>query len=351
MTNSEIYLTEVLQRFIREMETGKRLQKNGKRITKRAISNYKALLNLLNCFEEWQKTPIRLRSFVAMKKRARKREVIYWKKFFRDFMSYLHKGRGLFDNYTGSITKLLRSFMNYLEEQKEININSVQRRFYVRSEAIRIIVLSPERLRFLINDKTFEESLNKRFLRTKDAFLLGCVTALRFSDLMRLTRENIETENGITYLSICSQKTKTYTKTRLPDFMKAILRRARKGKRTLFRPISLHNFNKSLKQLCEKAGWTEQCIKSRERQGETVILYKDKEKKQHYRFCDQVSSHTMRRTAITTYLSLGMDELAVRHISGHKPGSKEFFRYVAFSQAYIDDKITEVHRKLELPFG
>jgi hypothetical protein len=35
-------------------------------------------------------------------------------------------------------------------------------------------------------------------------------------------------------------------------------------------------------------------------------------------------------------LSLGMPEQVVRKISGHAPGSKEFYRYVSWAQSYQD---------------
>lgn len=37
----------------------------------------------------------------------------------------------------------------------------------------------------------------------------------------------------------------------------------------------------------------------------------------------------MRRSAITVMLGLGVPEQVVRKISGHAPGSKEFFKYEA----------------------
>ena len=54
----------------------------------------------------------------------------------------------------------------------------------------------------------------------------------------------------------------------------------------------------------------------------------------------------MRRTAITTLLNLGMPEHMVRKISGHAPGSKEFFKYVQYSQNFMDSEIDSVHLKL-----
>ena len=54
----------------------------------------------------------------------------------------------------------------------------------------------------------------------------------------------------------------------------------------------------------------------------------------------------MRRTAITTLLLLGVDEISVRRISGHAAGSKEFYRYVVVVQEYMNAKVKEAHIKL-----
>ncbi|MBS1510365.1 MAG: hypothetical protein JST86_05955 [Bacteroidetes bacterium] len=70
-------------------------------------------------------------------------------------------------------------------------------------------------------------------------------------------------------------------------------------------------------------------------------------KKQQYRFCDLVTTHTMCRTAITTMLSLGVPEQVVRKISGHSPMSKEFFRYVAIAQACQDQEVSRMFDKLK----
>ena len=46
-------------------------------------------------------------------------------------------------------------------------------------------------------------------------------------------------------------------------------------------------------------------------------------------------------------LCLGMNEQIVRKISGHAPNSKEFYKYVSYSQNYLDKEIDEVYRKLK----
>jgi hypothetical protein len=65
-----------------------------------------------------------------------------------------------------------------------------------------------------------------------------------------------------------------------------------------------------------------------------------------FRFCDQLSSHVMRRTGITLLLMLGMPEYMVRKVSGHTAHSREFFRYVNFAQSYVTEEIDKVHQKL-----
>ena len=65
-----------------------------------------------------------------------------------------------------------------------------------------------------------------------------------------------------------------------------------------------------------------------------------------FRFCDHITAHTMRRTAITTLLLLGVEENMVRTISGHSPGSKEFYKYVALVQNYLNQQVIYAHDKL-----
>jgi intergrase/recombinase len=45
-------------------------------------------------------------------------------------------------------------------------------------------------------------------------------------------------------------------------------------------------------------------------------------------------------------LMLGMPENVVRKISGHSASSRAFYRYVSFSQGYLDQEIDKVYKKL-----
>ena len=106
-------------------------------------------------------------------------------------------------------------------------------------------------------------------------------------------------------------------------------------------------FNKELKRLGTLFPGNMEIVKTRERNGEQVIIYKDEEKKENYTIANLLSSHVMRRTAITTMLSLGMPEHLVRKISGHAPNSKSFFRYVQYTQNMLDEATDNVFNQLE----
>ena len=84
-------------------------------------------------------------------------------------------------------------------------------------------------------------------------------------------------------------------------------------------------------------------------QSKRGVLVEQKNQKaiqQKLRFSDVATTHTMRRTAITTMLSLGVPEQVVRKISGHSPSGKEFYRYVLWAQTYQDKETEKMFDKL-----
>jgi integrase len=179
----------------------------------------------------------------------------------------------------------------------------------------------------------FEDSLPVHLVKTKDMFVFGCTVALRVSDILNLTWNNIEKINGESYLKIISQKTQTFTKIILPDYAVIILKKYTDNQERIFPKITNSRLNKNIKSLIELTNWTETRIKTRQKRGMPIHVLKNNEK---YRFCDHITSHTMRRTAITNLLCLGVPENVVRKISGHTANSKEFFKYVELSQKFID---------------
>ncbi|MDJ1486108.1 tyrosine-type recombinase/integrase [Cytophagaceae bacterium YF14B1] len=335
-----------LDKFIAESKNGKRLQKNGKRITDGTIDQYQYLSKLLEDFETAKQFPLRIKLLTTSNARVFETEKNYWKKFYRKFTDYLYDDLGCFDNYVGCMIKTLRVFFNYLSESKGMPVGSFHKQFYVPKEDISIVVVTPEQLNYLIYDKTFEQSLSVELDRIKDIFVVGCTVALRFSDLMNLKAANLEIVGDRWYLQVRSKKTQTYTRVLLPEYAKAILKKYKGKHKTLLPAFSKDYLNAKFKELGELAGWTTPLIKTRNRRGVPITVYKEKGSRRNYRFCDSITTHTMRRSAITTMLTLGMPEYLVRKISGHAPNSKEFFRYVSLAQSYMDNEISQVFDKL-----
>lgn len=346
--NKDYLLLPLFEQFIRDSRKGRRLKANGQKIKKQTIDNYEYVFKLLTEFSITGNFDLRVRVVSKLNKRELVAEKNYWSRFYQSFSSFLYKEKGCYDNYAGSVIKVVRTFFSYLNKDKLITTGDFYKSFHKKEEDIEIITFLPEQLQFLIHDKVFEASLSSQLRYIKNITVVGCTVALRFSDLINIRVRDIQLANGHYYLAVRSVKTDSSTRVKLPLYATEILLQLGKGKGAsarVFRPVSMNSFNTNLRLLAEKAGWVQETGKRRSRNGQYSEIYKDHHKAA-YRFCDLVSSHIMRRTAITTMLMLGMPENLVRKISGHSPNSKAFYRYVNFVQSYLDQEIDKVHTRL-----
>ncbi|MDP1803209.1 MAG: tyrosine-type recombinase/integrase [Bacteroidota bacterium] len=335
------------RRYINQLKKGKQLQANGKKIKKGSIKNYEYLELLLTKFIIQKKFDLRLKIDTGLTKKQFEDEKKYWKEFYISFTGFMYDDLGHYDNYVGRTIKLLRCFFNYLINEQGLSIGTFHKKFYAPSEDVEILVILPERLNHLVYSKELADQLSQEMIKVKDVVVVGCVVALRYSDLDALNKTNLEIINGRMYIKIQSKKTQTYTRVKLPDYAIDIINKyAKLSTRRILPHFTKADLNKKIKMLMETAGFNEDIQRTRQRRGIPEITYKIKKTKTPYRFCDVVTTHTMRRSAITTMLSLGMNEQMVRQISGHIANSKEFYRYVAFAQKYIDTEIDLVHEKL-----
>lgn len=331
--------TKEFERFIRDSVTGKRRKSDGRKISPGTIKQYVCVLKSINKYQLAENEKISILIPQPQSKMYQKREQKYWKAFEVNFSRFLQKGDAL-DNYIGLHFKIIKTFFRYLENVRHYSVSNTYRSFRVLSEDIPILVLSPSRLQFMIHNNTFTESLPEHLQKSKDIFVVGCTVGLRFSDLLNISTANLTYWDGQTYLQVKAQKTHTITRIKLPSYILEIFKKRENGKR-LLPQISLHRFNKNIRAICLAAGWNEPVEKFQYR-GQ-----KSKNAKLNVPFCDLVSSHMMRRTSITTLLTLGMPELLVRRISGHSKNSVSFLRYVEFSQNFIDTEIDKIYSKLD----
>lgn len=325
-------------------ENGRRIKKNGHRITANTIQNYRNTLRLLNDFIFRKKFNLILYEIKGNNKREFNFLKRYSANFYNSFCKYLLDDLNVLNNYVGQNIKIVRVFYNWCLYEKGISTGFFYKQFYVLHEEPPIITLSIEQLNFLIYNDTFNDKLKPHLQTAKDIFIVGCLTGLRISDVRRLKQQHVVARDGNTYLNIAAQKTGYETLVKLPEFCVAIIRKYKGKQKLLPVPIACR-FNKRLKEICELAEWTWPVVKQR-RRGSKIIELK-LAVNEPYRFCDLVSSHTMRRTSITNMLVSGMPEHVVRKISGHTNNSKSFFRYVSLAQKITDTEIEKVFCRLK----
>jgi len=217
---------QLLNDFIKESSSGKRLKKDGSRISSGTIQNYLYLQKVITWFVE--KTSFELKLYLVHNLTQREKEIAanYWRRFYKEFTHFMYVDKEYYDVYVGTIIKLLRTFCNYINETKHINIGTYHKSFYVPKEDIDIITLNHQQLNFIIYNKNFEELVKHKSLsETKDIFVFGCTVALRASDLLSLTTNNLVIQNEKYYLNVRSQKTKTKTSIKLPDYAINIIKK------------------------------------------------------------------------------------------------------------------------------
>jgi len=347
LTKNEFSFFPLFERFISDSLKGKRLQPNGKRLKEGTVINYGYTLLLLEDFCQIKNFSLRIRRIRYLTTRQLETEKNYWKKFYSRFTDYLYTECKHYDNYVGQTIKNVKAFFNYLNKDLALGVGEFHKFFYVRKEEIAIFPLTPEELNFLIGNEQFENSLTKRMKEVKDFFVFGCTVALRMSDLLKLRKSNLRMFNSQCYLSARSLKSNTDTLIKLPPYAIEIIMKYKKQNQ-LLPHFNKANLNKYIKRLLEQAGFVHPVQKLREKNGRVIELKRsDAKDMETFRFCDVASTHTMRRTAITTMLSLGIHEQVVRKISGHSPGSKDFYRYVTWAQSYQDEQTERMFEKLK----
>ena len=329
----------LFEKFIQHSSTGRRRNKNGTRIQPQSVTNYTYCLKLLQGFELFQEASLVIYQVKGQNKTEQAKLKKHYTKFYRAFTGWMYKQKKCHDNYVGQTIKQLRSFFVWCNEEQGIPTGSFYKTMYVCKDEVPIITLSLEQVHLLLYDTPFEEKLTAALKRTKDIFVLGCIVGLRFSDMMRIKKQNIAIIEGQWYLNMRSQKTATDTMVKLPPAAIHIFQKYQKNKPAYFKPISLNQFNRNLKQLAFLAGWTAPVEQTRTRMGLPV----KQSNNITTRFCDCLSSHTMRRTSITSMLSTGMPEHVVKKISGHTNDSKAFYRYVNLAQRLVDKEIDKLH--------
>lgn len=217
-------------------------------------------------------------------------------------INYFHKG-----------TTVIRQFMREAERRK-FHDNRDYQFFTVKKMATTKIALSFEELETLYN---LDLSGHPGLIQSRDLFLIGCYTGLRFSDFSRIQAENVEQgEDGRKYITIVTQKTGTLVTIPLLPIPEALLQKYGYNAPKLTNQY----LNRNLKELGKLAGLTGKMFVINTAGGvrNDEILEKS----------ELLSSHVARRSFATNFYKQGKTPIHdLMRITGHAT-EKQFMQYI-----------------------
>lgn len=235
--------------------------------------------------------------------------------FYNRFKIHL-RGKNYTDNYVYKVLSLIKTFHN--EAAKKGLCGKLEFSFKndlkLSKEKPPKIYLKSEEL-----DILYYLALGERLTKARDLFLIGAYTGLRYSDFSILTQDNFKEREGKLFIEIITQKTKEGVVIPVNPFLKSILEKYNWKSPKL----SNQKLNEYLKEVGQKAGFTEDIVLERQR-GKEVI-------KTSFKKYNLLATHTARRSFASNAYYANVPIRVIMKITGHKTES-EFLRYIRVSK-------------------
>ncbi len=242
--------------------------------------------------------------------------------FLDKFRTYVLEIQKHHYNYLATLIRRLKSFMNWSYE-RGFTLNSEHRKFKIQEKPGTVVALTLDEFQRLYNF-TFEKPKHER---VRDIFCFGCLTGLRISDLLRLTKENIQGETLITYM----KKVKKDKPLEIP-----ILPQARKilnkyqEQYYLLPKISEQKFNTYIKEAAKEAGITSlvRIMDFKSGLGHEETTSKDQ----------LIHAHMTRKTFISLAYKSGLDIESIKAITGIR-SERTLERYLTIEPETLANKV------------
>ena len=198
-----------------------------------------------------------------------------------------------------SVKKRLKSFkifLNYCESKKYLKLNFDYSRIKVKTYDPTIVTLTEEEFQKL---KEWEPG---KYQKVKDLFLFGCLTSLRFSDLVSVREHHIINDNIV----IKSEKTDIQQIIPLTKLSGEILERYDFN----LQLYTTQTYNRLLKKMGHESGiFAGEVVLVEQRGNQKLEIRKQK--------WECLESHTGRRTFITRAITKGIPLNVIMGITGH----------------------------------
>lgn len=232
--------------------------------------------------------------------------------FHDSFIKYL-QAKKYAPNTIGTRIKVIKTFMRASHERGLHNNTDYQKKAFSKPrEETKAIYLNDEELSRLYN---LDLSGNKKLESVRDWFIIASYTGLRFSDLLRLTKDDVKSDT----IELKTQKTGTNIAVPLHTFVKSILDRY---DYQLPKLISNQKFNEYIKTVAEIAEISDSVIVE-----ETKGNMRTRKAEPKYSL---ISAHTARRSFATNAFLAGVPAIHIMKMTGHKTESA-FLGYIKIS--------------------
>jgi integrase len=218
--------------------------------------------------------------------------------FFDRLSEYILITKGYEYNYLPAIIRRLKAFMTW-SYKRNYHTSIKYKEFSAQEKEGSIIYLTFSELQQLINF-TFE---NAKYSKVRDFYCFGCLTGARYSDLKRLTKDNIS--EGV--LKFTTEKTNIDVAIPIFPELQTIINRYPEQYR-LLPIISNQKANKYIKEACELAEINSPTEHKTFIKNTTVKEYKPK--------FELIGSHTARKTFVCLAHARGTDLKTIMDITG-----------------------------------
>ena len=289
-TNTSISFFDYCEQFIEQSKKHKAYA---------TVKSYKTIVNKLLQYQNYANVSLHWNSFDLS--------------FYYDFLHFYTSVQGYHTNGFGRVIKILKVILN---ESFDLNIHQntayKHKHFKVLTEEVNNIYLNEDELQHIIS---LDLSSYPTMQSVRDAFIIGCYTGLRFSDIAKINKQNIVNNS----IKIKTQKTDQWVTIPLLEPVRTIMASYRLSSSGFPKVCCNDTTNKHLKHIGELAGLNDIVIKVRSK-GKTRV-------EQHLPKFQLITTHTARRSFATNLFKKGVPSRVIMLITGHK-SEKSFNSYI-----------------------
>ncbi|MFM6994735.1 MAG: site-specific integrase [Sediminibacterium sp.] len=300
-----------VDQFILDCESGQRLSPKRQKLKSSSIASYKTTKGYLMKYEVQKNLFLTLKDFSQSD--------------IDKFSDFLIIDEEFAMNTHAKCMMDLLQIIKYAVKLKKIPASKlVELEFDTRREETDSIYLTEEEILQLLEIKDFDDPVHEQ---VRDVFVLGCFTAMRFSDYSTIDPAAIRNNR----LEFVQKKTGGKVTIPIHPVVKSILD---KYKNVLPQVPKNNEFNRIIKIVGEKLPclhipFTMQVTYGRELKELVDMKY------------NYLQTHTARRSFCSNEYIKGTDPLIIMSISGHK-SHKSFMRYIKISGEQFAEKLEKI---------